>query len=32
VARRFGAQAWYVDFQKMLDAERPDADAPVIDV
>jgi predicted dehydrogenase len=28
-ARRFGALAWYTDFQKMLDAERPDAIAVI---
>lgn len=28
-ARRFGALAWYTDFQKMLDAEQPDAVAVV---
>ena len=29
VARRAGALAWYADFQKMLDAEKPDAVAVV---
>jgi predicted dehydrogenase len=28
-ARRFGALSWYADFQKMLDAERPDAVAVI---